>query len=139
MAALSPVGMRVRTNLDWPDFLSAVDAVPPAKEVLAAAVAFLHAKCGFGTPEAAAGLEQTHMTSHADYPASLVVRAFLATVLKAIKAVHEASLRPPPQPALGSASPPQQTQALAVPVVDEALRASLQNALGSNCSAATLA
>ena len=91
MAALSPVGLRVQAQLDWPDFLTAVDAIPPAEDVLAAAATFLHGKCGFTCPEAAAGLEQAQMATHAEYPGSLVVRAFLQRALKAINAVQDAS------------------------------------------------
>ena len=79
------------------------------------------------------------MAAHPEYPASLVVRALLARALKTLNVVHAARQHPPPPPAFGGSSPPASSQALAVPAVDEALKASLQNVLGSNCSAATLA
>ena len=82
MAALSPVGLRAQAQLDWPDLLTAVDAAPTTEEVLAAAAAYLLAECGFSNPEAAADFEQAQMAAHAEYPASLVVRAFLARALR---------------------------------------------------------
>ena len=138
MAGMSPVGSRLQTALAWPDFLAAVDSVPPSDPILKETVEFLHAKCGFSSPAAAAGIEQSQLVAHEAYPTALTTRAFVARTLKAINAVYEQSLKPPPAPNFNAAaSSGGSSTALSLP--DEALRGQLSSVLGSSANAATLA
>ncbi|MDA8583572.1 hypothetical protein N9L68_05045, partial [bacterium] len=122
----------------WPEFLAAVDGTPPGAQILPDAATFFHAKCGLATPDAAAGITQTQLVAHAEYPEGMALRAFLARTLKAVNGAYEASLMAPVQPnfSQGAGSP-----SLAGPtaVMDVALQGQLQNVLGSNANAATLA
>ena len=75
---------------DWHEFLAAVVPTPPGQDVLAAAMEFLRQKCAFPKPASAVGITMAELRSHGEFPTAMLVKAFIARVIKAIAAQSQA-------------------------------------------------